>query len=127
MKVGTHGSTFAGSPMAMGLANAVLDVMLKQGFDKHILKISKYFFDQLNKVQNKFPKIIKEIRGKGLMVGIQFFEEPSKILNKFYKNKLITVKASDNVIRILPPLNVQKKEIDEGISIINKTLKEYKA
>ena len=105
-----------------GLANAVLDVMLKPGFDKHILNVSKYFFDQLRKIQNKFPKIIKEIRGKGLMVGIQFFEEPSKFLKEFYNNKLITVKASDNVIRILPPLNVRKEEIDEGINIITKTL-----
>ena len=121
MNVGTHGSTFAGSPMAMGLANAVLDVMLKQGFDEHILQVSKYFFDQLNKIQNKFPKIIKEIRGKGLMIGIQFFEETSKFLKELYKNKLITVKASDNVIRILPPLNIKKEEIDEGIRIITKT------
>ena len=127
MKVGTHGSTFAGSPMAMGLANAVLDKMLEPGLDEHILQVSKYFFDQLRKIQNKFPKIIKEIRGKGLMIGLQFFEEPSKFLKKFYKNKLITVKASDNVIRILPPLNVKKKEIDEGIGIIKKTLQEYKA
>ena len=127
MKVGTHGSTFAGSPMAMGLANAVLDKMLEPGLDKHILQVSKYFFDQLSKIQNKFPKIIKEIRGKGLMIGLQFFEEPSKFLKEFYKNKLITVKASDNVIRILPPLNVKKKEIDEGIGIIKKTLQEYKA
>jgi len=127
MKIGTHGSTFAGSPMAMGLANAVLDVMLKPGFDEHILKVSKYFFDQLSNIKNKFPKIIKEIRGKGLMIGLQFFEEPSKFLKEFYKNKLIAVKASDNVIRILPPLNVKKKEIDEGINIINKTLQEYKA
>jgi len=126
MKVGSHGSTFAGSPMAMGLANAVLDVMLKSGFDKHILNVSKYFFDQLSNIQNKFPKIIKEIRGKGLMIGLQFFEEPSKFLKEFYKNKLIMVKASDNVIRILPPLNVKKKEIDEGIGIIKKTLQEYK-
>jgi acetylornithine/N-succinyldiaminopimelate aminotransferase len=127
MKVGTHGSTFAGSPMAMGLANAVLDVMLEPGFDEHILQVSKYFFDKLNNIQNKFPKIIKEIRGKGLMIGLQFFEEPSKFLKEFYNNKLITVKASDNVIRILPPLNVKKKEIDEGIDIINKTLQEYKS
>ena len=126
MKVGTHGSTFAGSPMAMGLANAVLDKMLEPGFDEHVLQVSKYFFDQLKKIQNKFPKIIKEIRGKGLMIGLQFFEEPSKFLKEFYKNKLITVKASDNVIRILPPLNVNKKEIDEGIEIIKKTLQEYK-
>jgi acetylornithine/N-succinyldiaminopimelate aminotransferase len=127
MKVGTHGSTFAGSPMAMGLANAVLDKMLEPGFDEHILEVSKYFFDQLSKIQNKFPKIIKEIRGKGLMIGLQFFEEPSKFLKEFYKNKLIMVKASDNVIRILPPLNVKKKEIDEGIRIIKKTLQEYNA
>ncbi len=126
MKEGTHGSTFAGSPMAMGLANAVLDLLLKPEFEENILKVSKYFFDQLKNIQNKFPKIIKEVRGKGLMVGVQFFEEPSKFLKEFYKNKLITVKASDNVIRILPPLNVQKKEIDEGINIINKTLQEYK-
>ena len=127
MKVGTHGSTFAGSPMAMGLSNAVLDIMLEPGFDKHILQVSKYFFDQLSNIQYKFPKIIKEIRGKGLMIGLQFFEEPSKFLKEFYKNKLITVKASDNLIRILPPLNVKKKEIDEGIGIIKKTLQEYKA
>ena len=124
MKIGTHGSTFAGSPLAMGLANAVLDIMLKPGFDKHILEVSKYFFDQLNKIKNKFPKIIKEIRGKGLIIGLQFFEDPSKFSTAFQKNKLLTVKASDNVIRILPPLNVQKEEIDEGIDIINKTLKQ---
>ena len=70
MKVGTHGSTFAGSPMAMGLANAVLDKMLEPGLDEHILQVSKYFFEQLSKIQNKFPKIIKEIRGKGLMIGL---------------------------------------------------------
>ena len=126
MKIGTHGSTFAGSPLAMGLANAVLDIMLKPGFDKHILEVSKYFFDRLNEIKNKFPKIIKEIRGKGLIIGLQFFEDPSKFSTAFQKNKLLTVKASDNVIRILPPLNVKKKEIDEAIEIIKKTLQEYK-
>ncbi len=61
------------------------------------------------------------------MLGVQFFEEPSKLLKEFYNNKLIMVKASDNVIRILPPLNVKIKEIDEGIEIIKKTLQEHKA
>ena len=124
MKVGSHGSTFAGSPMAMSLANAVLDIMVKPGFDKHIFEMSKYFFDQLSEIKNKFPKIIKEIRGRGLMIGIQFFEEPTKFLTEFYNNKLITIKANDNVIRILPPLIVKKKEIDEGINIIHKTFKQ---
>ena len=85
---------------------------------------SKYFFNQLSEIKNKFPKIIKEIRGRGLMIGIQFFEEPTKFLTEFYNNKLITVKASDNVIRILPSLIVKKKEIDEGINIIHKTFKQ---
>ena len=124
MKIGSHGSTFAGSPMAMSLANSVLDIMLKSGFDEHILEMSKYFFEKLTEIKNKFPKIVKEIRGKGLMIGIQFFEEPSKFLEKFYKNKLITVKASDNVIRILPPLIVKKEEIDECINIINRAFKQ---
>tara|TARA_Y100000590_G_scaffold101754_1_gene115602 strand:+ start:353 stop:1513 length:1161 start_codon:yes stop_codon:yes gene_type:complete len=122
MKVGSHGSTFAGSPMSMGLANAVLDIMLEPGFSDHILKVSKYFFNQLDNVKNKFPKTIKEIRGKGLMIGIQFYKDSDKFLKEFYNNKLITVKASDNVIRILPPLNVKKEEIDEGINTIIKTL-----
>ena len=78
----------------------------------------------MNKLKEEFPKIIKEVRGKGLIIGLQFFEEPSNFLIAFQKNKLLTVKASDNVIRILPPLNVQKEEIDEGIDIINKTLKQ---
>ena len=122
MNIGSHGSTFAGSPLSMGLANAVLDVMLKPEFDEHILNVSKYFFEKLNNIKKQFPNIIKEIRGKGLMIGIQFFEDPNKYLTEFYKNKLITVKASDNVIRILPPLNVKKQEIDEGLEIIVKTL-----
>jgi acetylornithine/N-succinyldiaminopimelate aminotransferase len=126
MKVGTHGSTFAGSPMAMGLANAVLDIMLKPGFEEHIKKMSKYFFDRLNEVRDTFPKIVKNIRGKGLMIGLQFFEDPNKFLIEFYKKKLITVKASDNVIRILPPLNIKKEEIEEGIDIIVQTLQKYK-
>ena len=56
------------------------------------------------------------------MIGIQFFEDPNKFLTAFHNNKLITVKASDNVIRIFPPLNVSKEEIDEGTNIIIKTL-----
>ena len=125
MKIGTHGSTFAGSPMAMSLANAVLDIMLKPGFEEHILEVSKYFFDKLNEIKNKFPKIVKEIRGKGLMIGLHFFKDPSDFLTEFLKNKLITVKASDNVIRIFPPLNVKKEEIIEGINIINKSFQEH--
>ena len=59
------------------------------------------------------------------MIGLHFFEDPSDFLTEFLKNKLITVKASDNVIRIFPPLNVKKEEIIEGINIINKSFQEH--
>jgi acetylornithine/N-succinyldiaminopimelate aminotransferase len=67
MKPGTHGSTFGGNPLAMSAGNAVLDVILKKGFLRNVEKNGKYFFSELNKLKEKYPKIIKEIRGKGLI------------------------------------------------------------
>ena len=126
MGIGSHGSTFAGSPLAMSLANTVLDVMTKKGFEQHINKVSKHFFLQLSKLQKKFPKIISEVRGRGLMIGVKMHDDPSKFIDLLYKNKLLVVKASENVIRLFPSLIVSKEEIDEGIEKINKTCNEYK-
>ena len=126
MGIGSHGSTFAGSPLAMSLANTVLDIMTKKGFEEHINEVSKYFFSKLNELQNNFPKIILEIRGKGLMIGLKMHDDPSKFIRLLLKNKLIVVKASENVIRLLPSLIVSKEEIDEGVEIIKKTCNEYK-
>ena len=126
MGIGSHGSTFAGSPLAMSLANTVLDIMTKKGFEEHINEVSKYFFSKLNELQKNYPKIILEIRGKGLMIGLKMHDDPPKFIRLLLKNKLIVVKASDNVIRLFPSLIVSKEEIDEGIKIINKTCNEYK-
>ena len=126
-EIGSHGSTFAGGPLAMSMANAVLDVMLEDGFAKHVQEVSKYFHEQLNNIKNKFPNIIKEIRGKGLMVGIYMVDEPSKFMEQLLKNKLITVKSASNVIRLYPPLIIKKEDITTGIEILEKTCKEYKS
>ena len=125
-EIGSHGSTFAGGPLAMSMANAVLDVMLEDSFAKHVQEVMKYFHEKLNNIKDKFPNIIKETRGKGLMVGICMVDEPSKFIEQLLKNKLITVKAASNVIRLYPPLIITKKQIDEGIEILEKTCKEYK-
>ena len=100
--------------------------MTKKGFEEHINEVSKYFFSKLNELQNNFPKIILEIRGKGLMIGLKMHDDPSKFIRLLLKNKLIVVKASENVIRLLPSLIVSKEEIDEGVEIIKKTCNEYK-
>ena len=120
MTAGTHGSTFGGNPLAMSIGNAVLDQIFKKGFLTNVKKLSKYFHSELNKLQKEFPKIIKEVRGSGLLIGLQLFDDQTIFIQKLMDNKLLTIRAAENVIRILPPLNVKKKEIDLAIKIIRK-------
>ena len=126
MSPGSHGSTFGGNPLAMSVGNAVLDQIFKKGFLYNLKKISKYFHQELNKIKKDYPNIIKEIRGKGLLIGIQLNFDQSKFIKSLEKNYLLTIRAAENVIRILPPLNVKKNEIDLALKIINKVCKEYK-
>ena len=126
MTVGTHGSTFGGNPLAMSVGNAVLDQIFKKGFLKNVKKLSKYFYYELDKLKKEYPKIIKEVRGVGLLIGLQLFEDQTKFVQKLMDNKLLTIRAAENVIRILPPLNVKKNEIDLAIKIINKVCSTYK-
>ena len=126
MVYGTHGSTFGGNPLAMSVGNAVLDVILKKNFLKNVQKISEYFHFELNNLKKEFPKVIKEIRGRGLLIGLQLFKEQNTFIKKLMENKLLTIKASENVVRILPPLTVKKKDIDIAVTIIKKVCKSYK-
>ena len=112
--------------MASTVGNPVLDKNLKKNFLKNVSKLSKYFIDELNKIKNSYPKIIKDIRGKGYLIGIQLHFDQSKFIKSLEKNYLLTIRAGENVIRILPPLNVKKREIDLALNIIIKVCKEYK-
>jgi acetylornithine/N-succinyldiaminopimelate aminotransferase len=123
---GTHGSTFGGNPLAMSIGNAVLDQIFKKGFLKNVRDLSRYFYLQLNKVKKEFPKIIKEVRGVGLLIGLQLFKDQTTFVQKLMDHKLLTIRAAENVIRIFPPLTVKKKEIDLAVKIIRKVCKKYK-
>ena len=123
---GTHGSTFGGNPLAMSVGNAVLDQIFKKDFMKNVQKISKYFHSQLNLIKDDYPKIIKEVRGVGLLIGLQLYNDQTKFIKKLEDKKLLTIRAAENVIRIFPPLTVKKKEIDLAIKIIKKVCKIYK-
>ncbi len=123
MVPGTHGSTFGGNPLAMAVGNAVLD-KINQKLLNNVNKMSKYFITELNILKTKYPRLIKEVRGLGLLIGLQLFDKQSLFINKLMKNKLLTIRASENVVRILPPLNVKKNEIDLALKIINKVCKE---
>ena len=118
---GSHGSTYAGSPLATTVGNAVLDQILKKSFLKNVSNLSTYFLKELNKIKNHYPKIIKEVRGRGFLIGIQLHFDQAKFIKSLEKNYLLTIRAAENVIRILPPLNVRKQEIDLAIKIIRNT------
>jgi acetylornithine/N-succinyldiaminopimelate aminotransferase len=124
MTAGTHGSTFGGNPLAMVVANSVMDIISNKKFLNNVKSISKYFFSKLNQIKNKYPKVIKEIRGKGLLIGIQLNSDQTKFIKKLMDNKLLTIRAAENVVRVLPPLNVKKNEIDQALDIINKICSE---
>ena len=126
MIAGTHGSTFGGNPMAMKIGSEVFDIISKKSFLKNVKKNSKYFHDKLNKIKEKFPRLIKEVRGRGFLIGLQLYVDQTKFIEHLMKNKLLTIRAAENVVRILPPLNVKKKELDLALKIINQVCLKYK-
>ena len=125
MKPGTHGSTFGGNPLAMSAGNAVLDVMFKKGFLTNVRDKGNYFNKELKKLQNKYPKIIREVRGKGLLIGLALHKNQADFIKKLMDDKLLTVRASENVVRFLPPLTVTKNEINLALKILENVCKKY--
>ena len=126
MGPGSHGSTFGGNPLAMSVGNAVLDKILKKDFLKNVQSIGKYFHDQLYKLQSEFPNVIKEVRGLGLLIGIKIVPDQALFIKKLIDSKLLTIRAAENVVRLLPPLNVKKENIDQAIVILRKVCKTFK-
>ena len=117
---GTHGSTFGGNPLAMAIGNTVIDIVSDKKFLNNVKNLSNHFFIKLNHLKKKYPYIIKEIRGKGLLIGIQLHIDQTNFIKKLMDNKLLTIRAAENVVRILPPLNVKKNELDKAIKIIDR-------
>ena len=125
MVPGSHGSTFGGNPLAMSAGNAVMDVMFRKGFLNNVKKNGKYFKDSLIELKNKYPKIIKEVRGMGLLIGLTLHGDQTNFIKKLLDNKLLTIRAAENVVRLLPPLNVTKKEINLALKILENVCRNY--
>tara|TARA_A100000164_G_scaffold294192_1_gene267948 strand:+ start:1605 stop:2768 length:1164 start_codon:yes stop_codon:yes gene_type:complete len=125
MTPGSHGSTFGGNPLAMQIGNKVFDIICKKSFLNNVKKNSHYFLKKLNLIKDKYPKIIKEVRGRGFLIGLQLHEDQTNFIKRLMKNKLLTIKASENVVRILPPLNVKRAEINLALKIIQKVCSDY--
>ena len=124
MIAGTHGSTFGGNPLAMSVGNTVMDIIHNKKFLDNVKRISKYFLFNLNNIKKKYPNVINEIRGKGLLIGIKVKSDQTKFIKKLMDNKLLTIRAAENIVRVLPPLNVKKSEINQALKIIEKVCSE---
>ena len=126
MTPGTHGSTFGGNPLAMSIGAKVMDIVSNKKFLKKVKSSSKFFLSDLEKIKEKYPNIIKQIRGKGLLIGIQLYTDQTIFIKKLMDYKLLTIRAAENVVRILPPLNVKKIELVQALKIIDKVCSESK-
>jgi acetylornithine/N-succinyldiaminopimelate aminotransferase len=115
MTPGTHGSTFGGNPLAMSAANATLDVMLAPGFFDHVKKIGILFKQRLAEIKDRYPSLIAEVRGEGLLVGLRAVVPAGELVNALRAEKMLAVAAGDNVVRLLPPLIISEQEIAEGV------------
>ncbi len=125
MSPGTHGTTFGGNPLAMQIGNTVFDIITKKSFLNNVKKNSNYFHKKLNDIKKKYPNIIKEVRGKGFLIGLQLHKDQTNFIKKLMEKNLLTIRAAENVVRILPPLNVKKSEIDLATNIIEKVCSTY--
>ena len=125
MDFGSHGSTYGGNPLASAVGNAVLDVMLEENFFNNVKDVSKNLLAGLQLIQKDFPNVIELVRGKGLMLGIKCKVQNTDFVENARRNKLLSVKASDNVVRLMPPLILSLKESNEGLEKIRSTCESF--
>ena len=120
MTPGTHGSTFGGNPLACAVGNGVLDVLLEDGFFERTEETSSLLHDKLQQLAKAFPDLIREVRGKGLMLGLRLADDyvNAEVVNRLIEHGLLTIPAGDNVLRLLPPLIIGPAEIEEAVATL---------
>ncbi|CAL9915884.1 Acetylornithine aminotransferase [Candidatus Liberibacter solanacearum] len=118
MGMGSHGSTYGGNVLAMVIGKKVLDIIQSDGFLENVRNLSKILFEGLTLIKNRFPNVFLEVRGQGLLSGLETASSPAIVTKELRNERLLTAPASDNVVRILPPLTVTADEIREGLKRI---------
>ena len=125
MGFGSHGSTYGGNPLAMAAANAVLDIMLEDGFLAHVTSMGEKLTARVADVAVRHQGVLSGVRGLGLMLGIECVAPNRDLMAKLRAGGLLTVAAGDNVLRLLPPLIIEESHIDEAVAILDTTCGEW--
>ena len=133
LSAGTHASTFGGTPLACAVAERILDVIEREELMANARQIGDFLVDRLRRIQGKYPHVISDVRGLGLMIGIEFEptlpiftnEEKSpaiQVVNRLHEKGVLTVPAATSVVRLLPPLNLSESEANEGLRAIEEVI-----
>ena len=127
MVVGTHGSTFGGNPLAMAVGNAVMDLLLEKGRLASVVEKGNYLDKELKRIQEKYNELLESVHGLGLMIGIKCRIPSGDLALNLRKNNLLVGQSGSNMIRLLPPLNVEQTHLEKAVHILEKTLAEMNA
>jgi len=126
MTMGSHGGTYSGNPLATSVGNAVLDILLAEGFLAQVTRIGECLRAELQRLADEFTFLIPEVRGVGLMLGIKTSVPPAQFVTRLRENGLLTVASSgDNVIRFVPPLIITEEDVKKAIAVVRKTCVEW--
>jgi acetylornithine/N-succinyldiaminopimelate aminotransferase len=125
MTPGCHGSTFGGNPLACAVANGVLDVVLEEGFLEHVCAMAERLRAELDRLAAAFPGVVQEVRGQGLLLGLRCGPTHTDISAELMTRGMLTVPAGENVLRLLPPLIIEQRHIDEAIGKLQDVFQEF--
>ena len=127
LTAGSHGSTFGGNPLAVAVGNAVLDVMLADGFFEGVQAIAKRLRARLEDFARRHPGLIEEVRGEGLMIGLKCRVPNTEVIAALRANRMLSAGAGDNVVRLLPPLIIDDSHVEEALGILERTAAAFQA
>jgi predicted acetylornithine/succinylornithine family transaminase len=122
LQFGDHATTFGGNPIATAAALATINTLLEENYANKVLELGEYLLAKLQMIKSRYPENIKEIRGKGLMIGIEFYNDAQQILEQCHTQGLLVNVTAGNVLRLLPPYVITHKDIDVAVEIIEQSL-----
>jgi acetylornithine/N-succinyldiaminopimelate aminotransferase len=127
MTPGTHGTTYGGNPLAMAVAKAALEMALEPGFLPHVEAIANYLRQQMAGLVSEHPTVFEEVRGQGLMLGLKLKVPNTEFVAAARKQHLLVVGASDNVVRLLPPLIIEEAQVREAMAMLSAAAKSFES
>jgi acetylornithine aminotransferase len=123
IKVGDHGTTFGGNPLASRLAHYIVSRLSEKGLQDGVLSKSNILRKHFVDLQQKFPELVKEVRGRGLIMGLQLSQDPTSIVTAARERGLLIITAGTNTLRFVPPLTITEDQLNEGIKILEEAMR----